>query len=88
MKALTTGEDIENYQKSPAIKKIHDHDAINKDEEIPGSEAIAMGIFAECQVTWKTTGSPIPAIHKVINVSSTILRSTKQTKVLRRPIPF
>ena len=64
MKALTTGEDIENYKTSRAIKKIHDYDAINKDEEIPGSEAIAMGIFAECQVTKKSTGSPIPAFIK------------------------
>ena len=62
---------------NPTIRRIPEQDAISEDEEIIEDQAIVMGKFTKCQVMRKSTGSPIPATHRAMNVLSMTSRSTK-----------
>ena len=68
---------IDHSKTNPTIRKIPEQDAISEDEEIIEDQAIVMRKFTKCQVTRESTGSPIPATHRAMNVLSITSRSTK-----------
>ena len=69
-------------------QKIPRQDAVSEDGEISEDQTIVMEKSIKCWVTRKSTGSPIPATHQAINVSSTTSRSTKlRAKAFERPAP-
>ena len=82
-------KDIVHSKTKLAIQKTLEQDTISEEEEIPKDQTSAMGKSTKCQVTRKSTRSPIPATHRAMNVSSTTSRSTKQqVKAFKRPAPF
>ena len=76
---------IDHSKTNPTIRKIPEQDAISEDEEIIKDQAIVMGKFTKCQITRKSTGSPIPGTHRAMNVLSITSRSTKRAKAFKRP---
>ena len=83
---LSEGKALINNMTNFAIRKIRKQDAITEDKQVTEDRAIAMGKSAKCCETKKSTGSPIPATHRPMSVSSTICRFTKRAKASRRPV--